>query len=44
MEKGNYSASDKFYEIQLEELVKEEVQSPLLKYYKNAVNKKYNED
>lgn len=37
--KGNYSASDKFYEIQLEELVKEEVQSPLLKYYKNAVNK-----
>ena len=37
--KGNYRASDKFYEIQLEELVKEEVQSPLLKYYKNAVNK-----
>lgn len=37
--KSNYHASDKFYEIQLEELVKEEIQSPLLKYYKNAVNK-----
>lgn len=37
--KNNYRASDKFYEIQLEELVKEEVQSPILKYYKNVVNK-----
>lgn len=37
--KDNYRASDKFYEIQLEELVKEEIQSPLLKYYKNTVNK-----
>ena len=35
----NHDASDKFYEIQLEELVKEEVQSPLLKYYKKMVSK-----
>lgn len=36
---GNNYASNKFYEIQLEELAKEEVQSPLLKYYKNMVKK-----